>query len=139
MVIGAVLIPGASTPKLLSLDLVRRMKKGSVVVDVSIDQGGCFETSRATTHDDPTYEVGGVVHYCVANMLGAVARTSTIALNNATLPYVVLIANLGLSTALEKDVHLRSGLNVHKGNITYHALSEVYAMPYVEPLSALFS
>ena len=137
LVIGAVLIPGAAAPKLLSVDQIRRMKKGSVVVDVAIDQGGCFETSKPTTHDNPTYEIDGVVHYCVANMPGGVARTSTIALNNATLPYVMMIANKGMNAALEDDEHLRNGLSVHKGQLTHRAVSEAYGSPYLDPLKAI--
>ncbi|MFT6981218.1 MAG: alanine dehydrogenase [Marinobacter psychrophilus] len=118
VVIGAVLIPGAAAPKLVTRELISRMKPGSVVVDVAIDQGGCFETSKPTTHADPTYVVEGVVHYCVANMPGAVARTSTYALNNATLPYVLQIADKGPRKALEDNEHLLNGLNVVKGQLT---------------------
>jgi alanine dehydrogenase len=117
-VIGGVLIPGAAAPKLVSRDLVSRMKAGSVVVDVAIDQGGCFETAHATTHADPTYVVDGVVHYCVANMPGGVPRTSTYALNNATLPFVLALANKGWRRALQDDAHLRNGLNVLEGKVT---------------------
>ena len=117
-VIGGVLIPGAAAPKLVSRDLLRRMKPGSVVVDVAIDQGGCFETSRPTTHADPTYVVDDVVHYCVANMPGGVSRTSTYALNNATLPFVLALANKGWRQALLDDPHLRNGLNVASGKVT---------------------
>ncbi len=137
LVIGAVLIPGAAAPKLISRELVSRMKPGSVLVDVAIDQGGCFETSRATTHQDPTYVVDGVVHYCVANMPGGVARTSTMALTNATLPYALKLANLGVEAALECDVHLRNGLNVHAGMITCEAVAEALDYDYVEPMTAL--
>jgi alanine dehydrogenase len=137
LVVGAVLIPGASAPKLISRELVTRMKKGAVMVDVAIDQGGCFETSRPTTHQDPTYVVDGVVHYCVANMPGGVARTSTIALTNATLPYAVRLARNGVSAALEADQHLRNGLNVHAGMITHPAVAEALGYAYVEPLAAL--
>ena len=117
-VIGGVLIPGAAAPKLVSRELLSRMKPGSVVVDVAIDQGGCFETSHATTHADPTYVVDGVVHYCVANMPGGVPRTSTYALNNATLPFVLALANKGWRQALKDDAHLRNGLNVADGKVT---------------------
>ena len=117
-VIGGVLIPGAAAPKLVSRDLLRRMKPGSVVVDVAIDQGGCFETSRATTHAEPTYVVDDVVHYCVANMPGGVSHTSTYALNNATLPFVLALANKGWRQALQDDPHLRNGLNVASGKVT---------------------
>ncbi|MFC4254087.1 alanine dehydrogenase [Altererythrobacter xixiisoli] len=123
LVIGAVLIPGAAAPKLVTEDMVRSMKSGAVLVDVAIDQGGCFETSRATTHDDPTYVVDGVVHYCVANMPGAVARTSTYALNNVTLPHALQIAGLGWRTALRTDPHLAAGLNVHDGHVVYPAVA----------------
>src|SRR5438128_2074120 len=121
LVIGGVLIPGASAPKLVSAELVRSMKKGAVVVDVAIDQGGCFETSRPTTHAEPTYVVDGVTHYCVANMPGAVPRTSTFALTNATLPYVRALDDLGWQAALKRDPGLASGLNVHPGEITHDA------------------
>lgn len=137
LVVGAVLIPGASAPKLISRELVGRMRKGAVMVDVAIDQGGCFETSKATTHEEPTYVVDGVVHYCVANMPGGVARTSTIALTNATLPYAVKLARHGISAALESDKHLRNGLNVHAGMVTHSAVAEALGYEYVEPLAAL--
>jgi alanine dehydrogenase len=119
LVIGAVLVPGAAAPKLVSREVVRRMRPGSVVVDISIDQGGCFETSRPTTHADPTYEVDGVIHYCVTNMPGAVARTSTFALNNATLPFALALADKGWKQAVTDDPHLRDGLNVCRGHITH--------------------
>ncbi|MEQ9462632.1 MAG: alanine dehydrogenase [Haliea sp.] len=137
LVVGAVLIPGASAPKLISRELVTRMKKGAVMVDVAIDQGGCFETSKPTTHKDPTYVVDGVVHYCVANMPGGVARTSTIALTNATLPYAVKLARDGVSVALERDEHLRNGLNVHAGLVTHPAVAEALGYEYVEAMAAL--
>jgi len=124
LVIGGVLIPGASAPKLVSAAQIKQMKPGSVVVDVAIDQGGCFETSRPTTHAEPTYIVDGVVHYCVANMPGGVPRTSTFALNNATLPFVLALAGKGWKKALEDDVHLRAGLNVAFGKVTYRAVAE---------------
>ena len=124
VVIGGVLIPGASAPKLVSAQQIKQMKPGSVVVDVAIDQGGCFETSRPTTHADPTYIVDGVVHYCVANMPGAVPRTSTFALNNATLPYVLALANNGWKRALAHDAHLRNGLNIAFGKVTYRAVAD---------------
>ena len=124
MVLGAVLIPGAAAPKLITRPMLKSMQTGSVLVDVAIDQGGCFETSKATTHDDPTYEVDGVVHYCVANMPGAVARTSTYALNAATLTHAKRIARLGWRAALESDPHLRAGLNVCEGHLTYDAVGE---------------
>ena len=131
LVVGAVLIPGAAAPKLVHRPQLSMMKRGSVVVDVAIDQGGCFETSKPTTHQDPTYVVDGVVHYCVANMPGAVARTSTFALTNATLPYVIRLASLGTREALEQDVHLRNGLNVHRGQVTYEAVAHDLDYPYV--------
>lgn len=136
LVIGAVLIPGAAAPKLLTRDIIRKMRKGSVVVDVAIDQGGCFETSHATTHDDPTYVVDGVVHYCVANMPGGVARTSTMALNNATLPFTLALADHG-TKALLKDEHLLNGLNVHAGKVTYKAVSDALGYEFHEPIQAL--
>jgi alanine dehydrogenase len=137
MVIGAVLVPGAAAPKLLTRDMISRMKQGSVVVDVAIDQGGCFETSKATTHADPTYVVDGVVHYCVANMPGAVARTSTMALNNVTLPYAVALANKGAKQALLDDKHLANGLNVHQGKVTYKAVSDALGYDFVPISEAL--
>lgn len=137
LVIGAVLIPGAAAPKLITRDLVARMKPGSVLVDVAIDQGGCFETSRATTHQEPTYVVDGVVHYCVANMPGGVARTSTSALTHATLPYVQRLANEGVVQALREDEHLRNGLNVHAGKITHAAVGAALGLPSVDPVVAL--
>ena len=139
LVVGAVLIPGAAAPRLVSRELVRRMKKGAVVVDVAIDQGGCFETSRATTHQEPTYIVDDVVHYCVANMPGGVARTSTIALTNATLPYALHLADKGAAAALQEDPHLRNGLNVHRGMITHQAVAEALGLDYTDPLDALDS
>ncbi|MEM8497742.1 MAG: alanine dehydrogenase [Pseudomonadota bacterium] len=131
LVIGAVLLPGASAPKLLTADIVARMKPGSVVVDVAIDQGGCFETSHATTHEEPTYVVDGVVHYCVANMPGAVPVTSTNALNNATLPFALNLANNGFRKAMQMDPHLKNGLNVHAGELTYKAVAEAQNLEYV--------
>ncbi|MFQ3286762.1 MAG: alanine dehydrogenase [Porticoccaceae bacterium] len=136
LVIGAVLIPGAAAPKLLSRDLISRMKKGAVVVDVAIDQGGCFETSKATTHQTPTYVVDDVVHYCVANMPGGVARTATMALNNATLPYALALADDPIS-ALFRDANLQSGLNVHKGSVTYKAVADALGYDYVPAYEAL--
>lgn len=137
LVVGAVLIPGAAAPRLISRELVGRMKKGAVLVDVAIDQGGCFATSRATTHDDPTFTVDDVVHYCVANMPGGVARTSTISLTNATLPYALQLANRGVAGALDQDPHLRSGLNVHAGKVTHEAVAESLGYPFTEAMSAL--
>ena len=136
LVIGAVLIPGAAAPKLLSRDIISRMKKGAVVVDVAIDQGGCFETSRATTHQQPTYMVDDVVHYCVANMPGGVARTATMALNNATLPYALALANDPIK-ALRGDKHLLNGLNVHRGHVTYKAVADALGYAYLASDDAL--
>lgn len=136
LVIGAVLVPGASAPKLVTRAMLRSMRAGSVVVDVAIDQGGCFETSRATTHADPTYVEEGVVHYCVANMPGGVARTSTVALTNATLPFVVALAGQGLR-ALRAGPSLLAGLNVHRGRVTHRAVGEALGLPWQPPLEAL--
>ncbi len=136
LVIGAVLIPGAAAPKLLTRDMISRMKKGAVVVDVAIDQGGCFETSKATTHQEPTYVIDDVVHYCVANMPGGVARTATMALNNATLPFALALAK-DPKQALLNDKHLLNGLNVHKGMITYQAVAEALGYDYVDARIAL--
>lgn len=130
LIIGAVLIPGAASPKLVSTDLIKRMKPGSVVVDVAIDQGGCFETSKATTHDDPTYLVHDVVHYCVANMPGAVAKTSAIALNNATLPFVLQLANQGTVKALQSNSHLFEGLNVWKGQVINEHIAQQHGYEF---------
>jgi alanine dehydrogenase len=130
LVIGAVLIPGAKAPKLVTRDMLKEMKDGSVIVDVAIDQGGCFETSKATTHADPTYVVDGVVHYCVANMPGAVARTSTVALTNATLPYAVAIANKGWKKAMQENNEIKLGANVIDGQITYKAVAEAFDLDY---------
>ncbi|MDO2952009.1 alanine dehydrogenase [Aeromonas simiae] len=133
LVIGAVLIPGAAAPKLVTRGHISRMKPGSAVVDVAIDQGGCVETSRPTTHEDPTYLVDGVVHYCVANMPGAVARTSTFALNNATLPYIITLANQGWRAALKGDPHLMNGLNVLEGHLTCKEVAEAHGLEYRDP------
>jgi len=137
LVIGAVLVPGAAAPRLVTREMVGRMKKGAVLVDVAIDQGGCFETSRATTHSHPTYVVDGVVHYCVANMPGAVPRTSTYALNNATLPYVLALAQHGYREALRRDPHLAAGLNVHEGQVTCREVAEALGYPFVDPVAVL--
>jgi alanine dehydrogenase len=136
-VVGAVLIPGAAAPKLIKRAQLKRMKPGSVIVDVAIDQGGCFETSRATTHAEPTYVVDGVVHYCVANMPGAVARTSTFALNNATLPFTLALATKGWKQACADDAHLRAGLNVHAGQLTYEAVAKALGKPFTPAESVL--
>ena len=137
LVIGAVLVPGAAAPKLLSRDIIARMKTGSVVVDVAIDQGGCFETSRPTTHQQPTYLVDGVAHYCVANMPGAVPRTSTFALNNATLPFIMALAEQGVQQALLRDPGLRNGLNVHQGRVTCEAVARDLHYDYLPAMDAL--
>ncbi|WP_426167840.1 alanine dehydrogenase [Sandarakinorhabdus sp. DWP1-3-1] len=129
VVIGAVLIPGAAAPKLVSRDMLKLMKRGSVLVDIAIDQGGCFETSRATTHADPVYVVDGIIHYCVANMPGAVARTSTFALNNATLPFVLRLADMGAAAAMAADPHLAEGLNVAGGRIRHQAVADALQLP----------
>ncbi|MQY42456.1 alanine dehydrogenase [Epibacterium sp. SM1969] len=137
MVIGAVLIPGAAAPKLVSRADLSEMKPGAALVDVAIDQGGCFETSRATTHAEPIYEVDGIMHYCVANMPGAVARTSTQALGNATLPFLLNLANKGWKRACADDAHLLNGLNVHSGKLTYAAVGEALGLDVVNPVDAL--
>ena len=129
LVIGAVLIPGAAAPKLVTRDMLKTMKRGSVLVDIAIDQGGCFETSHATTHDDPVFEVDGITHYCVANMPGAVARTSAFALNNATLPFALKLANMGAEAAMKADPHLANGLNVSGGKIRHAAVAEALDLP----------
>ena len=131
LVIGAVLVPGAAAPKLVTREMVRTMKRGSVLVDIAIDQGGCFETSHATTHEDPVFEVDGVIHYCVANMPGAVARTSAFALNNATLPFALRLANMGAEAAMKADPHLANGLNVMGGQIRHQAVAEALGHQYV--------
>lgn len=133
MVVGAVLIPGAAAPKLITRAQLSDMKPGAVLVDVAIDQGGCFETSKATTHQDPIYEVDGIMHYCVANMPGAVARTSTIALGNATMPFMLALANKGWKRACADDPHLLAGLNIHAGQLTYAAVGEALGLPSVDP------
>jgi alanine dehydrogenase len=137
LVVGAVLIAGANAPKVVTAEMVRRMRPGSVLVDVAIDQGGCFETSRPTTHAEPTYVVDGVVHYCVANMPGAVPKTSTQALNNVTLPYALALADKGYRQALLDNPHFRNGLNVHAGRITCKAVAEAQGLAFVDPAVAL--
>ena len=137
LVIGAVLVPGAAAPKLISRSQLKLMRAGSVLVDVAIDQGGCFETSKATTHQNPTYEVDGIIHYCVANMPGGVARTSTFALTNATLPFAVQLANKGYKQAMLDDPHLLNGLNVHAGKVTYEAVARDLGYDYVPAAEAL--
>jgi len=133
MVIGAVLLPGAKAPRLIDRALVKKMKQGAVLVDVSIDQGGCFETSRATTHAEPVYSEEGIVHYCVANMPSAVARTSTFALTNATLPFILAIANKGLKQAMQDDKHLLAGLNIYQSKVTHQAVAHAFDYSFVEP------
>ena len=137
LVIGAVLVPGANAPKLVTEDHVRKMKPGAVLVDVAIDQGGCFETSVATTHAEPTFMKHGVVHYCVANMPGAVPQTSTYALNNATLPFTLSLANQGWKKAVSQDVHLLNGLNVHAGKLTYKAVADAQGLEYTDATSLI--
>ncbi|MGQ0656592.1 MAG: alanine dehydrogenase [Chromatiales bacterium] len=137
LVIGAVLVPGAASPKLVTRRMLKKMRPGSVLVDISIDQGGCFETSRPTTHADPTYVVDGIVHYCVANMPGAVARTSTFALNNATLPFAIALADKGFRKACVEDPHLASGLNIHNGRVTYEAVAREHGYRYVPASEAI--
>ena len=133
LLVGGVLIPGAEAPKLITKNMLKLMKRGSVIVDVAIDQGGCVETSKPTTHGDPTYIVDDVVHYCVANMPGGVPRTSTLALNKATLPYLVKLANNGYQKALREDRNFLAGLNIHKGQVTYKAVADVFGHEYVDP------
>jgi alanine dehydrogenase len=137
VVVGAVLIPGAAAPKLISAETVKRMKKGSVMVDISIDQGGCFETSKPTSHSNPIYVQDGVVHYCVTNMPGAVARTSTQALENSTLPFTLALANKGYKKALQDDAHLLAGLNVIDGKVTYKAVADALGHSYIEAAKAI--
>ena len=139
MVIGAVLIPGAAAPKLVTRAQLSEMKQGAAIVDVAIDQGGCFETSKATTHEDPIYDVDGIMHYCVANMPGAVARTSTIALGNATMPFMLALADKGWRQACEDDPHLLNGLNVHAGQLTYYAVGKALGIDVLSPQLALKS
>jgi alanine dehydrogenase len=136
-VIGAVLIPGAAAPKLVTRPMLKLMKPGSVLVDVAIDQGGCFETSHATSHQAPTYSVDGIIHYCVANMPGGVPRTSTFALTNATLPFALALANKGVTQALGDDPHLLNGVNVCRGMVTHAAVAHDLDYTYVPALSAL--
>lgn len=137
LVVGSVLVPGAAAPKLVTEDMIKAMRPGSVVVDIAIDQGGCFETSKPTSHSDPTYVEHEVVHYCVTNMPGAVARTSTFALNNATLPFTLKLANDGYRKALGNDLHLRAGLNIHEGKCTYKAVATEFGMDYHPPEDVL--
>ena len=135
LVIGAVLVPGAAAPKLVTREMVASMKPASVIVDIAIDQGGCFETSRPTSHSAPTYVEQGVTHYCVTNMPGAVARTSTFALNNATLPFALALADKGWRKAIADDPHLRNGLNVHAGKVTCRPVAEALGLAFTPPES----
>ena len=137
LVIGAVLLPGAAAPKLITRPMLATMRPGAVIVDVAIDQGGCCETSKPTTHSNPTYVVDGIVHYCVANMPGAVARTSTFALNHATLPFTLALADKGWRAALRDDPHLRAGLNVCDGKVTCEPVAEAHGLAYVSADSVL--
>ena len=137
LLVGGVLIPGAEAPKLVTKKMLKLMKRGSVIVDVAIDQGGCVETSKPTTHGNPTYIVDDVVHYCVANMPGGVPRTSTFALNQVTLPYLIKLANKGYQKALSEDKNFLAGLNVHKGHVTYKAVADVFGHQYVDPAQAI--
>jgi len=137
LLIGGVLVPGSNAPKIITKDMIKEMKSGSVIVDVAIDQGGCVETSKPTTHANPTYIVDDVVHYCVANMPGGVPRTSTFALNQATLPFLVKLANKGYQKALGEDKNFLAGLNVHKGHVTYKAVADVFGHEYVNPGDAI--
>ncbi len=137
LLIGGVLIPGAEAPKLVTKDMLKLMKRGSVIVDVAIDQGGCVETSKPTTHGDPTYIINDIVHYCVANMPGGVPRTSTFALNQATLPFLVKLANNGYQKALGEDKNFLEGLNIHKGQVTYKAVSDVFGYDFINPEKAI--
>ena len=130
VVVGAVLIPGAKAPRLVTREMIKTMKKGSVLIDVAIDQGGCFETSKATTHADPIYTIDGIVHYCVANMPGAVPKTSTLALTNATLPYAVEIANKGWKAAFRENHEIKLGANVGQGKVTYQGVAEAFDLEY---------
>jgi alanine dehydrogenase len=136
LTVGGVLIPGAKAPCLITREMLKTMRKGSVLVDVSVDQGGCFETTRATTHDDPIYVVDGVVHYCVANMPGAVPKTSTVALTNATLPYAVEIANKGWKKAMQENPEIKFGANVVNGKVTYAGVADAFGMDYT-PIDTL--
>ena len=137
LLIGGVLIPGAEAPKLITKDMLKLMKKGSVIVDVAIDQGGCVETSKPTTHANPTYIVNDIVHYCVANMPGAVPRTSTLALNKAIIPYLSKLADKGYEKALKEDKNFLAGLNIFKGKVTYKAVADTFGHKYVSPSEAL--
>jgi alanine dehydrogenase len=137
LLIGGVLIPGAEAPKLITKDMLKLMKRGSVIVDVAIDQGGCVETSKPTTHANPTYTVDDVVHYCVTNMPGGVPRTSTLALNKATIPFLTKLADKGYAKALKEDKNFLAGLNVFKGQITYKAVADTFGHKYISPKEAL--
>jgi len=130
LIVGSVLIPGAKAPKLVTRDMLKTMKKGAVLVDVSIDQGGCFETSRVTTHKDPVYTIDGIIHYCVGNMPGAVAKTSTLALTNSTLPYAVEIANKGWKKAMKENPEIRKGANVINGQVTFKGVADAFGLKF---------
>jgi alanine dehydrogenase len=135
LVVGAVLVAGASAPKLITREMLKTMRKGSVMVDIAIDQGGCFETSKPTSHQNPTFEEEGIIHYCVTNMPGAVARTSTFALNNVTLSYAIAMADNGAHTAALADQHLLNGVNIMQGHVVHHAVAESLSLPYTDPKS----
>tara|TARA_B100001123_G_scaffold299324_1_gene333890 strand:- start:617 stop:1102 length:486 start_codon:yes stop_codon:yes gene_type:complete len=137
LIVGGVLIPGAEAPKLITKDMLKFMKRGSVIVDVAIDQGGCVETSKPTTHGNPTYIVDDVVHYCVANMPGGVPRTSTFALNKATLPFLMKLADKGYQKALKEDKNFLAGLNVFKGEVTYKAVAETFNLKFSDPVAII--
>jgi alanine dehydrogenase len=137
LVVGAVLVPGDAAPRLIDRNLLGRMQRGAVIVDIAIDQGGCCETSHPTTHRAPTFVVDGIVHYCVANMPGAVPRTSTYALNHATAPFVLALAERGATAALRHDPHLRAGLNVHRGQVTHSGVAHALGMAAIDPLTAI--
>jgi len=137
LLVGGVLIPGAEAPKLVTKDMLKLMKRGSVIVDVAIDQGGCVETSKPTTHADPTFIIDDIVHYCVANMPGGVPRTSTFALNKVTLPYLLKLANKGYQKALKEDPNFLEGLNVCKGSVTYKAVADAFGHKYYEPINTI--
>jgi alanine dehydrogenase len=138
LVVGAVLIPGATAPRLVTRDMLKLMKKGTVIVDVAIDQGGCIETARPTTHDDPIFEVNGIIHYCVANMPGAVSMTSTIALTNATLPYAIEIADKGIRRAALDNPEIGQGINIIDGQVTYAGVAEAFGLKYT-PLQKMLA
>src|SRR5690606_23589140 len=137
LIVGAVLIPGAKAPRLITRDMLKEMRPGTVMVDVAVDQGGCFETTRPTTHEDPTFVIDGVVHYCVANMPGAVPYTSTIALTNATLPYAIRLAGMGWKDACQRDPALRAGLNIVDGQVVYKGVADAFQLPLTDVSTVL--